>query len=125
MPGTRGSVFSLSFALSRSAFASSFVAIRTSSRASASSTAREIRYTVAANSVARRRASECRRSSDALRDLGIPNQRARTSAIRHLLLQTPAPVIAKALGYHDKTATRLVTEASGTWSRYAPGDHAR
>lgn len=30
------------------------------------------------------------------------------------------PVIAKALGYHDRTATRLVTEAGGTWSRYAP-----
>ncbi|GAA2966635.1 hypothetical protein [Streptomyces enissocaesilis] len=40
-------------------------------------------------------------------------------------LQAPAPVIAKALGYHDKTATRLVTEAGGTWSRYAPGDHTR
>lgn len=62
---------------------------------------------------------------DALRDLGFPNQRARTSAIRHLVLQAPAPVIAKALGYHDKTATRLVTEAGGTWSRYAPGDHTR
>ncbi|TQJ91216.1 hypothetical protein [Streptomyces sp. SLBN-31] len=32
---------------------------------------------------------------------------------------------AKALGYHDKTATRLVTEAGGTWSRYATGDHTR
>lgn len=53
---------------------------------------------------------------DALRDLGIPNQRARTSAIRHLVLRAPAPVIAKALGYHDKTATRLVTEAGGTWA---------
>jgi hypothetical protein len=29
------------------------------------------------------------------------------------------------LGYHGKTATRLVTEAGGTWSRYAPGDHTR
>ncbi|MFC9817486.1 hypothetical protein ACFVJM_36180 [Streptomyces virginiae] len=37
----------------------------------------------------------------------------------------PAPVIAKALGYHDKTVTRLITEAGGTWSRYAPGDHRR
>ncbi|MEV5771359.1 hypothetical protein [Streptomyces antimycoticus] len=60
-----------------------------------------------------------------LRDLGVPAQRARTSAIRHLVLQAPAPVIAKALGYHDKTATRLVTEAGGTWSRYTPGDRAR
>ena len=41
-------------------------------------------------------------------------QRGRTSAIRHLVLQAPAPVIAKALGYHDKTATRFVTEAGGS-----------
>lgn len=26
---------------------------------------------------------------------------------------------------HDKTTTCLVTEAGGTWSRYAPGDHTR
>ncbi|MFJ7961590.1 hypothetical protein ACIQ62_35385 [Streptomyces sp. NPDC096319] len=32
---------------------------------------------------------------------------------------------AKALGYHDKTAARLVTEAGRTWSRYFPGDHTR
>ncbi|MBL1121067.1 site-specific integrase [Streptomyces sp. 110] len=60
-----------------------------------------------------------------LREIGVPPQRGRTSAIRQLVLQAPAPVIAKALGYHDKTATRLVTEAGGTWSRYAPGDHER
>ncbi|MFD7616419.1 hypothetical protein [Streptomyces sp. NPDC059802] len=60
-----------------------------------------------------------------LREIGVPPQRGRTSAIRQLVLQAPAPVIAKALGYHDKTATRLVTEAGGTWSRYAPGDHGR
>ncbi|MFD3622557.1 hypothetical protein ACFWWT_46985 [Streptomyces sp. NPDC058676] len=58
-----------------------------------------------------------------LREIGVPPQRGRTSAIRQLVLQAPAPVIAKALGYHDKTTTRLVTEAGGTWSRYAPGDH--
>ncbi|MEV8457599.1 hypothetical protein AB0467_33870 [Streptomyces sp. NPDC052095] len=60
-----------------------------------------------------------------LREIGVPPQRGRTSAIRQLVLQAPAPVIAKALGYHDKTATRLVTETGGTWSRYAPGDHTR
>ncbi|WRZ87635.1 hypothetical protein OHB54_46105 [Streptomyces sp. NBC_01007] len=59
------------------------------------------------------------------RKTGVPPQRGRTSAIRRLVLQAPAPVIAKALGYHDKTATRLVTEAGGTWSRYAPGGHTR
>ncbi|MFI8913141.1 hypothetical protein ACIGW4_16240 [Streptomyces sp. NPDC053513] len=60
-----------------------------------------------------------------LRKIGVPPQRGRASAIRQLVLQAPAPVIAKALGYHDKAATRLVTEAGGTWSRYAPGDHRR
>ncbi|WP_318199662.1 hypothetical protein [Streptomyces sp. SCL15-4] len=60
-----------------------------------------------------------------LREIGVPPQRGRTSAIRQLVLQAPAPVIARALGYHDKTAARLVTEAGGTWSRYAPGDHTR
>ncbi|MFE7233472.1 hypothetical protein ACWCRF_35840 [Streptomyces sp. NPDC002405] len=60
-----------------------------------------------------------------LREIGVPPQRGRTSAIRQLVLQASAPVIAKALGYHDdETATRLVTEAGGTWSRYAPGDHS-
>ncbi|MFJ5811220.1 helix-turn-helix domain-containing protein [Streptomyces sp. NPDC093093] len=59
-----------------------------------------------------------------LREFGVPPQRGRTSAIRQLVLQAPASVIAKALGYHDKTATRLLTEAGGTWSRYALGDHS-
>ncbi|MFG2651293.1 hypothetical protein [Streptomyces sp. NPDC048436] len=59
-----------------------------------------------------------------LRELGVPPQRGKTSAIRQLVLQAPAPVIAKALGYHDKTAS-LVTEAGGTWSRHASGDRTR
>ncbi|MGW5047389.1 hypothetical protein [Streptomyces griseoluteus] len=60
-----------------------------------------------------------------LREIGVPPQRGRASAIRQLVLQAPTPVIAKALSYHGKTVTRLVTEAGGTWSRYAPGDHNR
>ncbi|MFE2322784.1 hypothetical protein ACFXD5_02455 [Streptomyces sp. NPDC059385] len=52
-----------------------------------------------------------------LREIGVPPQRGRTSAIRWLVLQAPAPIIGKALGYHDKTATRLVSEAGGAWSR--------
>ncbi|MCX5191640.1 hypothetical protein ACFV8Z_26870 [Streptomyces sp. NPDC059837] len=60
-----------------------------------------------------------------LRAIGVPPQRGRASSIHQLALQAPALVIAKALGYHDKTATRLVTEAGGTWSRYIPGDHSR
>ncbi|MFD9196260.1 hypothetical protein ACFWCA_49730, partial [Streptomyces phaeochromogenes] len=39
-----------------------------------------------------------------------PSAVRRTSAIRQLVLQAPAPVIAKALGYRDKTVTRLVTD---------------
>ncbi|WP_405575629.1 hypothetical protein OG317_36860 [Streptomyces sp. NBC_01167] len=62
---------------------------------------------------------------DQLRAIGVPAQRGRPSAIRQLVLQAPAPVIARVLGYHDKTTTHLVMEAGGTWSRYAPGDHTR
>ncbi|MFE7328558.1 hypothetical protein ACFU8W_27010 [Streptomyces sp. NPDC057565] len=60
-----------------------------------------------------------------LRSVGVPAQRGRASAISQLVLQAPAPIVARALGYHDKTTTRLGTEAGGTWSRYAPGDHSR
>ncbi|MGY0068303.1 hypothetical protein ACWZEH_16050 [Streptomyces sp. QTS137] len=60
-----------------------------------------------------------------LREIGAPPQRGRTSAIRQLLLQAPAPVIAEALGRHDEAATRPVTETGGTWNRYASGDHQR
>ncbi|CAM5610609.1 hypothetical protein SVIOM74S_07222 [Streptomyces violarus] len=35
----------------------------------------------------------------------------------------PALVVANALGYHDKSITRLRNEVGGTWSRYASGDH--
>ncbi|MFF7756051.1 hypothetical protein ACFZCP_44255 [Streptomyces sp. NPDC007971] len=54
-----------------------------------------------------------------LREIGVPAQRVSPSAIRQLVLQAPAPVIAKARGHHDQIATLLVTEAGGTWSRYA------
>lgn len=59
---------------------------------------------------------------DHLRAIGVPPQRGRSSAIRQLVLQAPASVVAQALGYHDKTTTRLVVEAGGTWNRYASGD---
>ena len=60
-----------------------------------------------------------------LRQQGIPTITSRTAALRHLVLQAPAPVVARMLGYtHDHTA-RLVSEAGGAWSRYAPGDHSR
>lgn len=60
-----------------------------------------------------------------LNDIGVPAAAARGAAIRQQLLEIPAPVVAEALGYHDKTTTRLRNETGGTWSRYAPGDHAR
>ncbi|MFF4693033.1 hypothetical protein [Streptomyces sp. NPDC001307] len=60
-----------------------------------------------------------------LNDIGVPAAAARCAAIRQQLLEIPAPVVAEALGYHDKTTTRLRNETGGTWSRYAPGDHAR
>ncbi|WP_462166903.1 hypothetical protein, partial [Frankia sp. AiPs1] len=37
---------------------------------------------------------------DHIRALGVPNQAARTAALRQLVLQAPAPVVAQALGYH-------------------------
>ncbi|GAA3503239.1 hypothetical protein GCM10019016_103490 [Streptomyces prasinosporus] len=49
-----------------------------------------------------------------LRAAGVPARRGRASAIRQLLLQAPAPVVARAPGHHDRTATHLVTEAGGT-----------
>lgn len=53
---------------------------------------------------------------------GVAVQAGRTAALRQLVLQTPAPVIASMLGYHDTHTAWLVTETGGTWSRYAPGD---
>jgi site-specific recombinase XerD len=60
-----------------------------------------------------------------LRRLGFPTQRGRTAAIRHLVLQAPAPVVARMLGYHDDTTAQLAAEAGGTWRHYASGDHTR
>ncbi|MFI6149974.1 hypothetical protein [Streptomyces sp. NPDC051109] len=63
--------------------------------------------------------------SSRLREIGIPVAAARGAAIRQQLLELPAPVVADALGYHDKTTSRLLRESGGTWSRYAAGDHSR
>jgi hypothetical protein len=48
-----------------------------------------------------------------------PVRKARTSALRDLVIQAPAPVVADAPGFHQTTATRQFTAAGGTWSRYA------
>ena len=55
-----------------------------------------------------------------LRDLGLPMRTARTSALRQLVLQAPAPVVADALGFHHTTPQRQPADAGGTWNRY-PG----
>jgi hypothetical protein len=60
-----------------------------------------------------------------INDLGIPAAPGRAAAIRQHVLDTPAPVVAEALGYHHVTTAKLAAQAGGTWNRYAPGDHSR
>lgn len=56
---------------------------------------------------------------------GVPNLSARTAALRELVLQAPASVVAGMIGIHPVHAA-LVTKQAGTeWSRYAAGDHSR
>ena len=50
---------------------------------------------------------------------------ARISALRQLVPQAPAPVIAEALGFHYTTTERQHANAGATWSRYPAGDHAK
>ena len=63
--------------------------------------------------------------SEAVREIGIPAAAARGAAIRQQLLEMPAPVVADALGYHDKTTARLLNEGGGAWNRYAAGEHGQ
>lgn len=58
-----------------------------------------------------------------IRQLGIPSTATRVAALRQLVLQAPAPVVAKALGFHYITAHRHNNNAGGTWKTYAPGNH--
>jgi len=60
-----------------------------------------------------------------LRDLGFPMRTARISALRQLVLQAPAPVIAEALGFHHTTTERQRTNAAGPWAHYPGHDHTR
>jgi hypothetical protein len=60
-----------------------------------------------------------------LRDHQIRSLSGRTSALRHLVLQAPAPVIARMLGYTDQQTSRIATAVGSPWSRFAPdSDHA-
>lgn len=53
--------------------------------------------------------------------IGIPPRSTRVSALRQLVLQEPAPVVATALGFHCKTTERQNRSAGGAWNRYAAG----
>lgn len=53
--------------------------------------------------------------------LGLPTTPARTASLRQLVLQAPAPVVAKALGYNPGTAEHHRDAAAGPWSRYSAG----
>jgi integrase len=56
---------------------------------------------------------------------GIPNLHARTAALRQLVLQAPAPVVAGMLGIHPVHAAFVTRQAGADWSRYAAGEHTR
>ncbi|MFE3905399.1 hypothetical protein ACFXPY_35205 [Streptomyces sp. NPDC059153] len=43
--------------------------------------------------------------------------------LKYLRPPGPGPVIAQALGYHDKSTTRIATDAGASWKNYAPGAH--
>ena len=60
-----------------------------------------------------------------LGEFGLPTRAALTATLRQLVLQAPAPVVSRALGYHHNTAHRHAAQAGGPWARYAPGDHAQ
>jgi hypothetical protein len=55
-----------------------------------------------------------------LRQHGIPALGGRTAALRHLVLQTPAPVVARMLGYTQQQTARLAIEAGSTWKSLRP-----
>jgi len=67
--------------------------------------------------------AEYRAIAAQLRDHGLPLRTARISALRQLVLQVPAPVIADALGFHHTTTTRQHVNAGAPWSRYAAAGH--
>ncbi|GAA4902450.1 hypothetical protein HNR25_004802 [Streptomonospora salina] len=48
----------------------------------------------------------------------------RSSTLRQLALQAPAPVVARALGFHDKTTARIAASEGGSWNRDTTRVHA-
>lgn len=55
------------------------------------------------------------------RDLGLALCTALISALRQLVFQALAPVMADALGFHHTTTTRQHANTGAPWSRYAAG----
>jgi hypothetical protein len=53
-----------------------------------------------------------------LADAGITPRSARVRALRQLVLQVPAAVVATALGIHQTTAHRQEVNVGGVWNRY-------
>jgi hypothetical protein len=64
---------------------------------------------------------QSRTLAELVRDIGVPGTAARVAALRQLVLQIPAPVVADALGFHHVTTTKVRAQAGGTWTHYAPG----
>lgn len=54
-----------------------------------------------------------------LRALGISNIAARTRAIQDLVMEVPAPIVAKMLGYSDAVAAKYAAGAAAPMARYA------
>ncbi|WP_329602627.1 hypothetical protein [Mycolicibacterium phocaicum] len=57
-----------------------------------------------------------------LRQLGIDLLAARNTALRELVMQMPAPIVAEMLGYSDNVVHRHAELAAQPWSRYAAGN---
>ncbi|MGZ6807306.1 MAG: hypothetical protein ACXVGG_11885 [Mycobacteriaceae bacterium] len=63
--------------------------------------------------------------ASAIHELGVPPPRAAAPPSANSSCKHPRPWSPKPSATTTKTASRLVTEAGGTWSRYASGDHGR
>jgi integrase len=62
---------------------------------------------------------------DQIRALGIPVNPGRVSAIQRYVFDTPAPVVATALGYHHTTTTRAAAQTGAPWAPYAASPRPR
>ena len=60
-----------------------------------------------------------------LRNLDLPNLDGRIAALRQLVLEAPAPVVADMLGYSTAHAEGVALDAGAAWKRYASGDHTK